>query len=504
MENNKLILPLILPLFTAIFMVFSWNRVIIQKIINLISLTVLLGISINLFHTSLINPPLALTMGSWPPPFGITFVLDILSAAMIFITALIAWCAGLFCLKDLTPFHFSSGILPFFQFLLMGVNGSFLTGDLFNLYVWYEVMLMSSFILLTIGGQTEQLGAGLKYVIINLVSSLFFLSAMGVLFGLTGTLNMADLAQKFSTGEINLYVKGTFLLLFIAFAIKSAVFPLFFWLPLSYPVAPATISAIFAGLLTKVGVYSLIRVSTLMFSSDFYWLQEILFFVAGTTMLTGVLGAVSKNSMRKILSFHIISQIGYMIFGLAFFSLKGLSGAIFYIVHHIAVKSNLFLLSGAVEKVRNNDRLGVMGDIYKNHPFLSILFLIPALSLAGLPPLSGFFAKFSLLVTGFEEDALITTGISLLVGLLTLYSMMKIWSEGFWKKASTKIHLSHRNNIKIPYTMIIPIIVLSIFTLLMGFGAGPAMRVSDQAAAQLLNPNIYIKSVLVPKPLEIP
>jgi multicomponent Na+:H+ antiporter subunit D len=494
---DKLVLiPLILPMFSGIMMIFLWNHLKWQKVLNLVSLSALLTTSLYLVHYSYYNPLLAVYMGGWKAPFGIAFVLDILSASMVFISSLIAWCAGWYCLKSMDEFRFKAGFLPLLQFLLMGVHGAFLTGDLFNLYVWYEVMLMASFVLLSLGGETKQLGGSLKYVIMNLIASLFFLSAMGLLFGKTGTLNMADMADKFSAMNSTPYIKSAFVLLFMGFAIKSALFPLFFWLPISYPVAPITIAAVFAGLLTKVGVYSFVRVATLMFGQDYEWLKQMLLFSAGFTMIIGVLGALSKNSMRKILSFHIISQIGYMIFGLAIFSVKGVAGCIFYIVHHIAVKSNLFFVAGAVEKIRQSDQLSKMGDLYKQYPLLSILFLIPALSLAGIPPLSGFFAKFSLIVAGIEEGDYLTVGVSLLVGLLTLFSMIKIWSEGFWKKSSPKLHLNELEHKKVPATMLFPIIVLALFTISMGVGAGGFFKIAEKAAHQVMNPKIYINTVL--------
>lgn len=494
--DKMVLIPLILPMFTGILMIFLWNHLRWQKLLNLISLSVLLVCSVILVHFSYHHDPYPVYLGGWKAPYGIAFVLDIFSACMVFISSLIAWCAGWFSLKSMDEFRFKAGFLPLLQFLLMGVHGAFLTGDLFNLYVWYEVMLMSSFVLLSLGGEKEQLGGALKYVIINLISSLFFLSAMGLLFGKTGTLNMADMADKFSAMESTPYIKSAFVLLFMGFGIKSALFPLFFWLPISYPVAPITITAVFAGLLTKVGVYSFVRVSTLMFGQDHEWLKDILLFSAGFTMIVGVLGALSKNSMRKILSFHIISQIGYMIFGLAIFSVKGIAGCIFYIVHHIAVKSNLFFVAGAVEKIRQSDQLSKMGDLYKNYPFLSILFLIPALSLAGIPPLSGFFAKFSLIVAGIEDGDYLTVGVSMLVGLFTLFSMIKIWSVGFWKKSSSKLHLSEIKEKKIPATMIFPILVLALFTISMGIGSGAYFKIAEKAASQVMNPRNYINIVL--------
>jgi len=250
-----------------------------------------------------------------------------------------------------------------------------------------------------------------------------------------GTLNMADLARHLKTVTPPGLVTTVAILFFLAFGIKAAVFPLFFWLPASYHTPPVPVSAIFAGLLTKVGVYALIRVFTLLFVQETATTHTLILIIAGLTMVTGVLGAVAQNEFRRILSFHIVSQIGYMIMGLGIFSPLGLTGSIFYIIHHIIVKTNLFLVSGVAYRLKGTYELKKLGGLYRYSPGLAILFLIPALSLAGMPPLSGFWAKFILLKAGFETENYLIVVVALLVSLLTLYSMTKIWTEVFWKEA---------------------------------------------------------------------
>ena len=284
----------------------------------------------------------AAQMGQWAAPFGITLVADLLSAVMVVITGITGLAVAIYALADVDEAKETLGFHALYQVLLAGVCGAFLTGDLFNLYVWFEVMLISSFGLLILGGKREQLDGGIKYVTLNLVSTILFLSAVGLLYGMTGTLNMADLhgaVQQVDNPGLLIVIAIMFM---IAFGVKAAVFPLFFWLPASYHTPAFAVSAIFAGLLTKVGVYSLIRVFTLIFTTDVAYTHTILLWVAGFTMVTGVLGAAAMNDFRRILSFHIISQIGYMILGLALFTPLAIVGAVFYIVHHIIVKANLF------------------------------------------------------------------------------------------------------------------------------------------------------------------
>jgi multicomponent Na+:H+ antiporter subunit D len=291
------------------------------------------------------------------------------------------------------------------------------------------------------------------------------------------------------------------MLFLIAFGIKAAVFPLFFWLPASYHTPPVAVSAVFAGLLTKVGVYALIRVFTLLFTQDVGYTHTLILVLAGLTMVTGVLGAAAQNEFRRILSFHIISQIGYMIMGLGLFTPLGLAGSVFYITHHIIVKTNLFLVSGVAHKLGGSFELKKLGGLYASHPLLALLFLIPAFALAGVPPLSGFFAKLSLAQAGVgvEQYAIVAT--ALVVGLLTLFSMTKIWAEVFWKPRPTDVAASEAAQLTVPATRlseteILPIVLLAALTVLIGLFAEPVLAVATRAAAQLLNPDLYIQAIL--------
>ena len=287
------------------------------------------------------------------------------------------------------------------------------------------------------------------------------------------------------------------MLLMIAFGVKAAVFPLFFWLPASYHTPAFSVSAVFAGLLTKVGVYALMRMFTLVFDHDVGFTHQILLWVAGFTMVTGVLGAAAQSDIRKILSFHIVSQIGYMILGLELLTPLAIVGAVFYLVHHIIVKANLFLIAGVVERVAGSTELSKIGGLYKSAPFLALLFLIPAFSLAGFPPLSGFWAKFLLVKAALDVVAWILTGVALLVGLLTIYSMTKIWGAAFWEPHPDGIDPSLTTlDTGTRCAMLLPIAALALLTMVIGLSPEPFVALAERSAAQLLDPSAYIETVL--------
>jgi multicomponent Na+:H+ antiporter subunit D len=502
--NILLPLPIIIPLLTGIVALLAYRSRTAQRWLNVIGSTALLIATIFLLISVERNGIYAVQIAGWLAPYGITLVADLLSAIMLVLVGIIGLAVAIFSLADIEPADEAFGFHQLYQFLLMGVCGAFLTGDLFNLYVWFEVMLMASFVLLALGGDQAQMQGALKYVTINLVSSAIFLAALGLLYGTVGTLNMADVADKFSK-ELSAQESGlinTLAILFlIAFGIKAAIFPLFFWLPDSYHTPSVSVSAVFSGLLTKVGVYALIRVFTLVFVQDMDLIHNLILIIAGLTMVTGVLGAASQMEFRRVLSFHIISQIGFMIMGLGLFTPIALAGSVFYIVHHIIVKSNLFLISGVVKHMYGTLKLKEIGGLYKRMPILGMLFLVVALSLAGFPPLSGFFAKFGLIREGLVQESYFIVFVSLVVGLLTLFSMIKLWNETFWKELPENIDLPtsavNQARLKILFA---PIVVLAFITILIGLGASPIFDLALRAGEQLLNPSIYIRAVLGDSP----
>ncbi len=494
-----LALPIILPFLTAVVVFLMRRAGPAGRWLSVAGCVGLLTIAVALLTAVWRDGVVAAQMGGWPAPFGITLVADLLSAVMVLITAIIGLAVAVYALFDIDQRREALGYHALFQVLLAGICGAFVTGDLFNLYVWFEVMLIASFGLLVLGGDKAQLDGGIKYVAINLVSTVLFLIGIGLLYGLTGTLNMADLhlavANVADAGLLTV-VAAVFI---VAFGIKAAVFPLFFWLPASYHTPPVAVSAVFAGLLTKVGVYALIRMFTLVFTHDTGFTHSLLLVVAGLTMVTGVLGAAAQADFRKILSFHIVSQIGYMVLGLALFTPLALVGAVFYLVHHIIVKANLFLVSGISRRLTGSFELSSIGGLYKSSPFLAILFLVPALSLAGFPPLSGFWAKFLLIKASLDVGAYVMAATALVVGLLTVFSMSKIWLEAFWKPHPEGAAPALSALPRFPRLVLLsPVAALAVLTVTIGLYPEPFVTLAERSAGQLLDPAPYVRAVLEP------
>jgi multicomponent Na+:H+ antiporter subunit D len=506
--NLLLVLPLILPLTMAAISLLAWGRLRVQRSLAVAGTAALLVVGLILLESVWTDGICATQMGAWPAPYGITLVADLLSAIMVVLTGITGLAVAVYSLASMDERREALGYYPLLHILLMGVCGAFLTGDLFNLYVWFEVMLMASFVLLALGGEPGQIRGAIKYVTLNLLASAVFLASVGILYGLAGTLNMADLAGKLDNLPQPGTVTALALLFLIAFGIKAAVFPLFFWLPASYHTPPVAVSAVFAGLLTKVGVYAMIRVFTLLFVHDQAYVHTLILIMAGLTMLTGVLGAAAQHEFRQILSFHIISQIGYMIMGLGLAGVTAspqlatlaLAGSVFYIAHHIIVKTNLFLVSGVVRRVCGSFELKDLGGLYRSSPGLAILFLIPALSLAGVPPLSGFFAKLSLVQAGLGIGQYTIVAVALVVGLLTLFSMTKIWAEAFWKPQPAAPALVATalppHPVGRAWGLLVPIGALALLTVSIGLAAQPVFELAMRAAEQLVDREAYIRAVM--------
>ncbi|MHB1329917.1 MAG: Na+/H+ antiporter subunit D [Gemmatimonadales bacterium] len=496
--HGLLTLPIAIPLVGVALCTILAGRRLAQRIVSLTASIALLVSALALLAAVFDGTVLATQFGGWRAPFGITFVADLFSAAMVVITGIMAVAVGVYGLVDRAKRRERTLYHPLYQGLLLGVVGAFLTGDIFNLYVWFEIMLISSFGLLVIGGSREQLDGAVKYVALNLVATTLFLLSVAFLYGATGTLNLAQLAQVVPSVENQGLITAIAVMLLLAFGAKAAVFPLFFWLPAAYHTASAPVVAIFAAMLTKVGVYAMIRVVTLVFPETAL-IAQIVGGIAILTMVTGVLGAAAHYDVRRILSFHIISQIGYMLFGLAIATPLAVAGSILYVMHHIVVKANLFLLAGVINRAAGSFDLKKIGGLARSAPLVAALFVIPAFSLAGLPPLSGFWSKFVVLKAGFDAGhvALATTGLA--VGLLTLYSMLKIWNEAFWKSEPERSRNAIERWRRFPVvrrTMLLPIAALAAITLSIGLVAEPFMQFSTRAAAQLLAPATYIDAVL--------
>ena len=493
----KVLLPLVvvLPLAAAgISIAFGrWRWV--QRALGIATLTATSAMAVVILVTVDDQGTTSTQMGDWPAPIGITLVADRFAAIMLAVASLMLLAVLVYAVgqggteRERVAFH------PVYLVLAAGVGAAFLTGDLFTLFVAFEMMLTASYVLITLGGRRDQVRAGMTYVVISLIASALFITALALIYAATGTVNMADLAGKM--GDLPAPLPSAFaLLLLVVFGIKAALFPLFFWLPDSYPTAPSPVTAVFAGLLTKVGVYAIIRTQLLVIPAEDRP-AGIILVIAGLTMVVGVLGAIAQDDIKRILSFHIVSQIGYMVMGLGFFTVAGLAGTVFYVIHHIVVKTTLFLVGGLVEHSSGSGALADVGGIARRFPLLGWLFILPALSLAGIPPFSGFVAKLALVEAGVGVSAWAMVAASLAVSVLTLFSMTKIWGGAFWGKPQPEVApVASGGRFGGPAPMLVSTGVLVALSLAVAIWAGPLFDLSERAAADLLDPRTYISAVL--------
>jgi multicomponent Na+:H+ antiporter subunit D len=498
--NVLILLPIGIPLLTAIVALLA-RRLAAQRMAGVAGAAALLGAGIALFVDVAANGIQTMEVGSWPAPFGITLVADLFSAIMVVLAGLIGLAVAVYSLADIDARREHYGYYPLFHILLLGVCGAFLTGDLFNLYVWFEVLLIASFVLLALGGERAQMEGAIKYVTINLIASTLFLIAVSILYSAAGTLNMADLARKLPALPQQGLITAVAMLFMVAFGIKAAFFPLFFWLPASYHTPPVAVSAIFAGLLTKVGVYALIRTFTLIFVQDTGYTHMIILVAAGLTMIVGALGALAQYELRRMLSFLIVSHIGFAVMGLGLFTPAGLAGSVFYIIEDIIVLTALFMVAGVIRRSGGSERLDSLGGLYAAAPGLAALFLVPALSLSGIPPLSGFFAKLGLLQAGLAAGQYAIVATALVASILTLLTVTRIWSEVFWKDAPADVEpAAMRIGWAPPAVARAPILVLVALIVTLGLAAGPVVDLARQAAGQLSEPARYVDTVLGARP----
>lgn len=502
--ENLTVYPILLQFLTSIILMFLWTKnVLIQKYISVISSIFAVMLSGYLFWHVYTQGVITLNAGMWKAPFGITFVADTLSATLVLLCSISGLAVSAYSTATISNARLRFGFLPVFHFLLTGLCGAFLTGDIFNLYVWFEIIIITSFVLLSLGGERAQLEGAIKYFTLNIISSTFFLTALGVLYGITGTLNMADLHLKMADVSHQGLVQTTAVLFLIGFGTKAAIFPFFYWLPASYHTPPAPVSAIFGGLLTKVGVYALIRVFMLIFPAN-ELINNIMLCLAIFTLITGGMGALVQNNIVKIFAYLIICHIGFMILGLAMRNTQALTGTINYLIHDIIVKTNLFLIAGLIYKIKGTHSLRDLGGLYKQYPKISLLIFVSFLAVIGVPPFSGFWPKISLIQGALKfqgwEGAVFIAGI-IFASFITLAVIAKLWAEAFWKKP---IEIPKIKQFKYfddlqgyqKIEMIIPILLLTCATLYVSFRAENILLVSQKIAFELMNAQTYVKAVL--------
>ncbi len=494
------ILPVIVPLFFAALAAMLRQRVRWQARIGIFAAGALVIAAMALFVKVYRHGPLAMTMGNWPPPFGISFTVDMLGALLSLSGSSIGFLVAIYALDDIDIRRQGFGFYPLFLIMMAGANGTFLTGDIFNLYVWLEVLLISAFGLLVLGGEKIQIDGAVKYSFLNLVATSLFLIATGLLYGLTGTLNFADLAIKTPGHASDDLLVVVALIYFVALAVKAAVFPLFFWLPASYHTPRFAVSALFAGLLTKVAVYAMFRLFTVVFAQGPEVVFQLMPQAAAATMVIGAVCALAQNELRRMLGFVVISGIGAMMLGLALGSRDAMAGGIFYIVHSMIVMVGLYLLAGAVMRFTGSERYAEIGGVYVASPLLAASFLILSLAVAGLPPFSGFWPKAILLRESLKQG-LVWPAVALLAsGFLVLVAIARAWRYIFLRAApqgsTGDVAAAHEARFPpLNAAMIWPILILAAAAVVIGLIPMSMMPFAAIASDGLLDPTGYIDAV---------
>ncbi len=498
-------LPVLLPMLGAALTVIGSRSALLQRAVGIVTLTAMSGIAALLLVVADRSGPVVARPGGWPAPVGIALVADRLSALLLLVSTLVTLAVLVYAIDQRiadygrgtasTTFH------PMYLMLSAGVSLAYLTGDLFTLFVAFEIMLTASYVLITRRTSAAKIRAGMTYVTVSLLSSLLFLTAIGMVYAATGTVNLAELADRVALLPPGLAtVLG--LLLLVVFGIKAAMVPLHLWLPDSYPNAPGPVAALFAGLLTKVGFYAMVRTQTLLFPRDEPWV--LLLWLAAATMIVGALGAMAQNDLNRLLSFLLVSHIGFMLFGLAVFDAAGVSGAVLYAAHHITVLATLFLVSGLITRRTGTTALDRTGGLLRTSPVLAVFYAIAALTLAGVPPTAGFVAKLALLQAGAPAGpgAVAVAGVVVLASLLTLYALARVWVRVFWGEAVTPIEDDDPDDevvvgtARTPLPMYLATGALVAVSVAIAVFAGPLSALTAEAGADLVDRSAYRAAVL--------
>lgn len=492
--TNLIILPILIPLITGAILIFLNKRITAQRVVATISSISTIIAAWFIIQKVRTDGVQSLNISSWEAPFGITLVSDMFSALLVLTTSIVAFVCLLYSFKSIGQEREKYYYYAVFNFLIVGVNGAFTTGDIFNLFVFFEVMLMSSYVLLVLGGTKIQLRESIKYLLVNVISSALFVIAVAYLYSVVGTLNMAHISARINEISVNGMpgILSVIAVLFlIVFGLKGAIFPLYFWMPGSYYAPPAPVLALFGALLTKVGVYSITRTYTLFFyhDSDTFGLLSILGLLS---IVFGVMGAIAYWDIKNIIIYNIIVAVGVILYGVSVMNTASITGAVYYLIHDMLIKAALFLLIGIVISITGTSNLRKISGLISRYPGLGWTYFIAALALAGIPPLSGFIGKLLIVQGGFEGERLIGSFIVLMSSLLVLFSVMKIFINGFWGMDRT---YSGEDTAPVKVLLIAPVILV-VTSAIYGIGSESILPYISQAADTLLDPNVYINAVL--------
>ncbi len=489
------ILPVAWCLLSGAVLLMLRKNLHIQPLLAILALAVLVVLDGLLLWRVVDGGPLTMVMGRWLPPFGIAFTADLTGALFALVSALVALAGGVFAVQNIDGSGRRYGFYPFLLLLMAGVSGAFLTGDIFNLYVWFEVLLISSFGLLVLGSEPKQIDGAVKYAFLNLVATTLFLIAVGYLYGLFGTLNMADIAIKAAERRADLPLMTLATLFVLAFGMKAAAFPVNFWLPASYHTPRIVVSALFAGLLTKVGIYSLLRVMVMLFPVEREELSFVIAVAAVATMILGALGAIGQSDIRRLLGYLVVSGIGVMLAGIAVGGPGGVGGAIFYALHSMVVMTALYMASGVAGRLSGTFDLNGAGGLYGRAACFSALSLVLFLSVAGMPPFSGFWPKVMVAKAAIDIGAWWLAGSVLLTGFLTMIAVGRVWALAYWRPAAAPAGEGALAATGPGAAAVLPLSALVLVTVMVGLFPDPLLSQIQAAAGLLADPSAYVDSV---------
>ena len=484
--------PVVIPLAASALTLLLRRWPVVQRTVMEVAVAMTLAAAAFLLAQVRTGDALVMRFGGWERPFAVTFVADTLSAALCTTSSIIALAVAIFARADVRARRRRAGFDVLFLGMLAAVNGAFLTGDLFNLYVWFELMLVTALGLVTIDRRRAQIDGALRYAAMSMMGATFMLIGIGLVYGVAGTLDLVDLSAVLVRSEPSVTLTVAAYLLLAGLVLKAGVFPFFFWLPASYHTAPISVSAALAGLLTKVAFYACLRVFALVFGVDtsapvVSGLPPLFAVLAVATMLVSVFAAIAQVDVRRLLAFHVVGQVAYLVMGLSLASDRGSAAAIFYTMHTMLVQTGLFLGAGAMARAGGGYDLRALGGLIREHPQFSAVFAVLALSISGVPPFSGFWAK-ALVIDAAFRSARVGAGwlvvVALVTGFLTLYSMSLLWSQAFWRQRARAGH----NTRRIPPAMVAAVTLLAASTLGLGLAIEPAVRLSRNAAQHLTRP----------------
>lgn len=484
--------PVLVPLLAGALLLTLWGRKGLAPRLLVPALVLTVAANLLLLARVLSEGPMTMVMGRWLPPFGIAFTADILGSAFSFAGSLAALAVGVFQRGDAAGIMPRYHPAPFILIFLAGASGAFLTGDMFNLYVWFEVLLIASFGLFALGPERAQIDGTLKYGFLNLVGTTLFLVAVGLIYGVTGTLNMADLAQRLPETDGAPLVTLT-ALFFFAFSMKAAAFPVQFWLPAAYHTPRASSAALFAALPTKVGVYAMLRVGMLL-PAPVETLSLLIALVAAGTMIFGALGVLQERDLRRLPGYVLISGIGTMLAGLALGSPGGVAGTIFYGLQSTVLMAALYLALFEAARLSGANDLMAGGGLYDRHPYFSGLVLALFLAAAGLPPFSGFWPKALIVKAAIDIGAWWLAGAVLVSGFLLTLGLARAFLLGFWRPAETAAGAGPARA-GLSFSATLPLACLGFMLLALGIAPEGLLALSSRAAAGLADPSAYVQSV---------